>query len=243
MTIVFENPANGYRVEVDSFAAWLWTTIFGPFFLLFRGNTLHFFLWWLFALTGVGGFIYPFFAASILRRMYYERGYRAIEQRPTSLKVPLIVGVLFVSFIALLILLISGGPSSTSVHSQAAVPRQQYSRPPSPLTDGNDSLQIGSAPVTTAAPVTQNTEPATLQPSAAQSPPETLYFVQGIASGDTLNVRTGPGANFPISVRLPSSFDNIRIVGASVMNDTTEWVPITFGDQSGWVARRYLQPQ
>ena len=240
MTTVFENPANGYRVKVDSFTAWLWTSIFGPFFFLFRGNTLHFFLWWLFALTGVGGFIYPFLAASILRRMYFERGYRVAEQRPTSLKVPLIVGILLVSFIALLILLTSGGPSSTSVYSQTAVPRQQHSRPSSLPTSGSDSPQIASAPFATAAPVTQNTEPATLQPRAAQStPPETLYFVHGY----DLNVRTGPGANFPVSVRLPNNFQGIRIIGPSVMNDTTEWVPIAFGDQSGWVVRRYLDPQ
>jgi|GEM_PF-6247260 len=259
MTVVFENPANGYKQEVDSVTSWLWTSIFGPFFFLFRGSTLHFFLWWLFAFTAIGPFIYPFFAASILRRMYYERGYRAVAQRPTSKAVVLSIAavpvvVIFIIFVASMSRVITdverlrpasaveqdSPPPSTPVESHPPPPSlsaERDSPPASPPTGGSDSPQ---APVASATPVARIDQPATFQPRPAASPPsETLYFILGT----DLNVRTGPGANFPITVKLPGGFEGIRVIGASVMNDTTEWVPIAFGTQSGWVARRFLSPQ
>jgi hypothetical protein len=70
-----------------------------------------------------------------------------------------------------------------------------------------------------------------------------FYSVTGVARGDTLSVRRGPGANNAISARLPNGFHGIRIVGAPTMNGTTEWVHIEFRDGNGWVTRQYLQPE
>lgn len=70
-----------------------------------------------------------------------------------------------------------------------------------------------------------------------------FYSVTGVARGDSLNVRRGPGANNAISAKLPNGFHGIRIVGAPIMNGTTEWVQIEFRDGNGWVTRQYLQPE
>ena len=173
---MFENPANGYKVKVDSFSAFVWTTIFGPFYFLFRGNTLHFFLSLLFSLSAIGWFIYPFFAASILRRMYYERGYRVVEERPTGLKAPLIVAILFVSFIVFLIWIIVGRGTSPTSRSQATS-RHQWrpgsappSAPPASSVQQASPEDVGSEPtVARAEPV----EPPIVRPAGSQSPSAT----------------------------------------------------------------------
>jgi hypothetical protein len=72
---------------------------------------------------------------------------------------------------------------------------------------------------------------------------EQRYSVVGIAEDDTLNIRSGPGATNDIVAQLPAGINGIRIVGDPVMNDTTQWVSITFGNHSGWVVRQYLQPE
>src|ERR1700730_863167 len=71
---------------------------------------------------------------------------------------------------------------------------------------------------------------------------EQLYFITDAKDG-MLNIRSGPGANYPTVNRLPVTFGGIRIIEGPVMNDTTEWVRISFGEKSGWVARRYLAQQ
>ena len=81
-----------------------------------------------------------------------------------------------------------------------------------------------------------------VSPSTAEST-ERLYLVIGIAKGDTLNVRSGPGANNKITAQLPAGFTGIRVVGQPVMNGSTEWVSITFGDRAGWVTKQYLQSE
>lgn len=95
-----------------------------------------------------------------------------------------------------------------------------------------------------AIPIAKPIRPVATSPST--SAPETLerlYSVVGVARGDTLNVRSGSGANYNITARLPNGFNGIRIIGAPVMNGTTEWVSITFRDGTGWVTKQYLQPE
>lgn len=85
--------------------------------------------------------------------------------------------------------------------------------------------------------------------AAAQTPPlkavavETTYSVVGIADGDTLNVRSGPGSTNGVVAKIPKGYLHIRIVGASVMNGTTEWVNISFGGRSGWVTKQFLKAE
>jgi hypothetical protein len=100
-----------------------------------------------------------------------------------------------------------------------------------------------SGEVRRAIPITNTPQLTPFLSSPNQETSELLYSVVGIAKGDTLNVRSGPGANNKIAAQLPNGFNGIRIVGRPVMNGTTEWVSIAFGDRAGWVSKQYLQPE
>lgn len=68
-----------------------------------------------------------------------------------------------------------------------------------------------------------------------------VFSVAGIAANDKLNVRSGPGSNYPVVTKLPNGFSGVQIVGVSVMNGPTEWVQITFNKRSGWTTKGYLK--
>lgn len=70
----------------------------------------------------------------------------------------------------------------------------------------------------------------------------TVYVVAGLADGDALNVRSGPGVNHKVVARLANGYGGIQVVGATVMNAKTPWVQIRFNDQVGWVVPSYLKP-
>ncbi len=88
----------------------------------------------------------------------------------------------------------------------------------------------------------QQITPGNVLPVDADMSP-ILYSVTGVAKGDTLNVRSGPGANYPVVQQLPNGYRNIQSIGDSVINDTTEWVHISFGSQTGWVSKIFLKRQ
>ena len=77
---------------------------------------------------------------------------------------------------------------------------------------------------------------------SVQRPGETLYLVVGVARGDFLNVHSRASASSAVVARLPNGYDGVQIVGEPVMNDTTQWVQVHFGDHTGWVSRVYLKP-
>ena len=77
----------------------------------------------------------------------------------------------------------------------------------------------------------------------AQETRPVFYSVTGVGGGDTLNVRHGPGVNNAISARLPNGYSGIRIVSPPMLNGTTEWVQIEFGDGYGWVTKQFLQAE
>lgn len=66
------------------------------------------------------------------------------------------------------------------------------------------------------------------------------YEITGVAAGDTLNIRSGPGLNFQVVGRLPNGEGGIQIRGEVVMNGNDEWVPIAFQGGKGWTRSKYL---
>lgn len=101
-----------------------------------------------------------------------------------------------------------------------------------------------------ALPVTEDLSVPTAAPSsepmATPSPPPTarvFYLVVGIAPGDALNVRIGPGTRYATIARLSNGFSGIGIVGEPVVNDATEWVKIAFREETGWVNKLYLRAE
>lgn len=66
------------------------------------------------------------------------------------------------------------------------------------------------------------------------------YTVAGVAPGDLLAIRSGPGANFSKILSIPNG-TKVFVVGNRRFNGTTEWVPVQYGNLRGWVATRYLK--
>jgi uncharacterized protein YraI len=66
------------------------------------------------------------------------------------------------------------------------------------------------------------------------------FHVIKVPAGDYLNVRAGPGDNYQVTGHLPPETDGVTIIGNSVTNGTTLWVPIVVAQIKGWVNRDYL---
>ncbi len=67
-----------------------------------------------------------------------------------------------------------------------------------------------------------------------------LYDVTGVASNDTLNVRSGPSGDAQVIGTLPADARNIEVVQP---NDRGSWGRINLGEASGWVSLRYMARQ
>ena len=124
-----------------------------------------------------------------------------------------------------------------ALQSPEAQPQRQNSPPPS----------AGPVPVRRAVAVTDEEPPFAalpLPPAAATTPPPAgapaKFAIVGIAPQDMLNVRAGPGANFPKIHELRPGYDKITAVSPPQLNGDTEWVLITFENYSGWVARQFI---
>ena len=68
----------------------------------------------------------------------------------------------------------------------------------------------------------------------------TTFSIAGVAEGDSLNVRSGPGERFSIIARLRNGTTGIRIDGQIVWNGSDDWIPINVSGSRGWVRPKYL---
>jgi len=67
------------------------------------------------------------------------------------------------------------------------------------------------------------------------------YVVAGVADGDSLNVRAGPGAKFAVVATLPNGAGGIIQRGHPVLNGNDDWIDISFASGEGWVRPKYLE--
>ena len=70
---------------------------------------------------------------------------------------------------------------------------------------------------------------------------EKEFLITGIPPGDVLNVRASPAMN-AVSVFTLANGDKVEISGKPAINGKTEWLPISFNSQSGWVRSKYVRP-
>lgn len=72
----FKNPSNDYIEEVST-VAWLWVLLFGVIYFAIKGVWTHVLIGFIFALltAGISWLIYPFFASSIMRKHYLNKGW------------------------------------------------------------------------------------------------------------------------------------------------------------------------
>lgn len=104
-------------------------------------------------------------------------------------------------------------------------------------------------PPPTAAPATIVPPTATalpVLPSATPTPQiveevSTAYQVAFVAVNDVLNVRTGPGPDYPVAGELAPNADDIALLdeGQTLLTGAV-WVPIEADSLSGWVNSRFL---
>ncbi len=64
-----------------------------------------------------------------------------------------------------------------------------------------------------------------------------LFNVSGVAHGDVLNVRAGPGVSHDIIGSLARNATGIEVVGT---NQERTWARVSFGEFSGWASMRFL---
>jgi Zn-dependent protease with chaperone function len=74
----FQNPQNGYIVEINQ--SGLWTLLFGGFYFIRHGIWTHGLISLVLAFVtyGVSWFIYPFFATKVIRDAYLRKGWNEL---------------------------------------------------------------------------------------------------------------------------------------------------------------------
>ena len=80
------------------------------------------------------------------------------------------------------------------------------------------------------------------------------YRVAGLLAGDALNIRSGPGVNYPTVISLQDGVDFL-VIGAAKMNGSDAWLPCikvvnwtdpatgvtTTLNKSGWINSKYIE--
>ncbi len=66
------------------------------------------------------------------------------------------------------------------------------------------------------------------------------YQVVKVKSWDTLSLRAEPGANSALLAKIPYDATGIRLVGEARKVGSTDWVKISWEQQTGWVSKAYL---
>lgn len=130
----------------------------------------------------------------------------------------------------------------TSRESQPTAP-PAASRPVAQVTPPLALPTPVSTPFVAATPVSASTPLPTIAPAVSPASESiTTYRVVGVPSGDFLNLRTGPGQNYPIVQRLQNGLDGITLMGGPVNNGGTIWQKVDSRGTQGWAVLSFLAP-
>jgi uncharacterized protein YraI len=106
----------------------------------------------------------------------------------------------------------------------------------STTTEGPTTTAEGEGPTTTAGEGDLPGEPIDIYPYEGAH-----LGVVGVAAGDTLNVRTGPGTDFDVVTELnPLSQEPTATGRNRTLDDDSLWVEVTVDDETGWVNGAYV---
>ena len=83
-------------------------------------------------------------------------------------------------------------------------------------------------------PVKSSTKPMQKSASAASS----VYCVKGVAAGDTLKVRSGPGPDFILRYGYLPNTCGVKITGKC----ENGWCPVEYRTYKGWAQKQFLRP-
>ena len=90
---------------------------------------------------------------------------------------------------------------------------------------------------------TDTAEPATTlpgEPFVGFAQTGDRLMVVGVAHDDTLNVREGPGSNYPVMVALPPTESDVVATGEARLLDRSLWYGLETASGDGWVNARYV---
>lgn len=85
--------------------------------------------------------------------------------------------------------------------------------------------------------------PAPINFSSPSPQPAITYRIAGLRAGDHLNVRQGPGSNYPTVTKLAAGEQGITLVAERVTNGTTVWQRVSGNGFQGWVNAEFLSPE
>ena len=127
--------------------------------------------------------------------------------------------------------------TSTAAGPTPTVPTPTMNLPTvTPINPGASTVVTGIAPM----PTTGST-PTLTNTGNLSGTPSGPYGVILIAPGDMLNVRTDPGAGYPVSGSFASTATNVMRTGPSSVLDDELWVQVQNpGGGSGWVNSSFL---
>lgn len=66
------------------------------------------------------------------------------------------------------------------------------------------------------------------------------YEIYNVEPGDLLNVRLHPTMQSDTVIGLRNGHE-VEVLGSSEFNDETEWIPVSFKGESGWITRKFLK--
>ena len=69
------------------------------------------------------------------------------------------------------------------------------------------------------------------------------YRVVNITGRDRLNVRQGPGSNYPVVARIAPGVGGILLLPGRIANGATFWQEISAERYTGWVNEMYLESE
>lgn len=110
---------------------------------------------------------------------------------------------------------------------------------------GDDTDDPGDAPDRPAepAPAEPTTEAETASITYGTETPGT-YMVWGLATGDSLNIRTGPGTHQRATGTFAATAIDVESTGRNAVVDGRRWIEVKVpGATTGWVSTRYLTEQ
>lgn len=117
----------------------------------------------------------------------------------------------------------------------------------SPLPSATRTLAPSPAASATSTPPPAPTLAPTRTPQPTATPPVTWkpepYTVVGVAPGDVLNVRAGPGVDHAVVGTIPPHGMGVQVGEPGQKVGPATWVPVWYRGITGWSNRSYLAQQ
>jgi hypothetical protein len=89
-------------------------------------------------------------------------------------------------------------------------------------------------------PTPLESDSQSLRPDASLSTTKATYRIAGLSAGDFLNMRQGPGINYPVIQRLENGVDGVTLIGNPTGSGKKKWQKIKSRGVVGWVNADYL---